>query len=182
MTNKTFASALSLAAILALGALSAAPAEARTRHHRTHHHHAGSLASAVEAQPSLGQSTDRTGLRAMVARHAAQNGVPFALADAVVKVESNYNPRATNRSGAMGLMQIKTQTARGEGFSGGPSGLLNPETNIRFAMRYLATAYRMSGGDLCGTVMRYQSGHGAHHMSAADHSYCAKAKGLMASN
>jgi soluble lytic murein transglycosylase-like protein len=118
----------------------------------------------------------------MVARHAAQNGVPFALADAVVKVESNYNPRATNRSGAMGLMQIKTQTARGEGFSGGPAGLLNPETNIRFAMRYLATAYRMSGGDLCGTVMRYQSGHGAHHMSAADHSYCAKARGLMASN
>jgi hypothetical protein len=30
MTNKTFASALSLAAILALGALTAAPAEART--------------------------------------------------------------------------------------------------------------------------------------------------------
>ena len=177
MTNKTFTATLSLAAILALGALSAAPAEARTRHHRV-----GSLASVVAAQPSLGASTDRTGLRAMVARHAAQNGVPFAIADAVVKVESNYNPRATNRSGAMGLMQIKTQTARGEGFSGGPAGLLNPETNIRFAMRYLATAYRMSGGDLCGTVMRYQSGHGARHMSAADHSYCAKARGLMASN
>ena len=183
MTNKTFASALSLTAILALGALTAAPAQARTRHHRTHHHHAaGSLASVVAAQPSLGQNADRSGLRAMVARHAAQNGVPFAIADAVVKVESNYNPRATNRSGAMGLMQIKTQTARGEGFSGGPSGLLNPETNIRFAMRYLATAYRMSGGDLCGTVMRYQQGHGARHMSAADRSYCAKAKGLMASN
>jgi len=182
MTNKTFASALSLAAILALGALTTAPAEARTRHHRAHHHHAGSLASAVDAQPSLGASADRGGLRAMVARHAAANGVPFAIADAVVKVESNYNPRATNRSGAMGLMQIKTQTARGEGFSGGPAGLLNPETNIRFAMRYLATAYRMSGGDLCGTVMRYQQGHGARHMSAADRSYCAKAKGLMASN
>ena len=182
MTKKTFTVSLSLAAILALGSLSAVPAQARTRHHRSHHHHAGSLASIVAAQPSLGQSTDRTGLRAMVARHAAQNGVPFALADAVVKVESNYNPRATNRSGAMGLMQIKIQTARGEGFSGGPSGLLNPETNIRFAMRYLATAYRMSGGDLCGTVMRYQSGHGARRMSAADHSYCAKARGLMASN
>ena len=106
MTNKTFAVSLSLTAILALGALCAAPAEARTRHHRTHHHHAGRLASFVEAQPSLGASVDRGGLRAMVARHAAQNGVPFALADAVVKVESNYNPRATNRSGAMGLMQI----------------------------------------------------------------------------
>jgi len=182
MTNKTFAASISLAAILALGALTTAPAQAKTHHHRAHHHHARSLADAVAAQPSLGQGADRSGLRAMVARHAAENGVPFAIADAVVKVESNYNPRATNRSGAMGLMQIKTQTARGEGFSGGSAGLLNPETNIRFAMRYLATAYRMSGGDLCGTVMRYQSGHGARHMSAADHSYCAKARGLMASN
>ena len=182
MTNKTFAASLSLAALLALGAFSAAPAEARTRQQRQHHRHAASLAHVVAAQPSLGQSLDRGGLRAMVARHAAQNGVPFAIADAVVKVESNYNPRATNRSGAMGLMQIKTQTARGEGFSGGPAGLLNPETNVRFAMRYLATAYRMSGGDLCGTVMRYQSGHGARHMSAADRSYCAKARSLMASN
>ncbi len=182
MMKKTFAASLSVAAILALSAVSSVPAQARPHHRHANRQHARTLASVIDAQPSLGQSADRGGLRAMVARHAAENGVPFALADAVVKVESNYNPHATNRSGAMGLMQIKTQTARGEGFSGGPAGLLNPETNIRFAMRYLATAYRMSGGDLCGTVMRYQSGHGAHHMSAADHSYCAKARGLMASN
>ena len=193
----------SVALAIALATLSHIPAEAKSRHHRTHGHAASQalayapsddfassapasraidngLSAAVERQPSLGQSVDKGGLRAMVARHAAQNGVPFALADAVVKVESNYNPRAANRSGAMGLMQIKTQTARGEGFSGSSSALLNPETNIRYAMRYLATAYRMAGGDLCGTVMRYQQGHGARHMSAADHSYCAKARGLMA--
>jgi len=203
MMSRTFTMRRSVALALALASLSAIPAEAGARRHRSHGHAAsqalayapsddavsGSRASraiddgltaAVERQPSLRQSAEKGGVRAMVARHAAQNGVPFALADAVVKVESNYNPRATNRSGAMGLMQIKTQTARGEGFSGGSAELLNPETNIRYAMRYLAKAYRMAGGDLCGTVMRYQSGHGARRMSAADHSYCAKARGLMA--
>ena len=137
--------------------------------------------AAVERQPSLARGVEAAGgLKALVARHAAENGVPFALADAVVKIESGYNPRAANRSGAMGLMQIKTQTARGQGFSGSASALLNPDTNLRYAMRYLATAYRMSGGDICGTVMRYQSGHYAHRMSGADHSYCSKARGLMA--
>jgi soluble lytic murein transglycosylase-like protein len=132
---------------------------------------------AAQARTEVGHSSN---LRALVAQHAAQNGVPFALADAVVRVESNYNPRAANRSGAMGLMQIKAQTARGQGFNGHASELLNPETNVRFAMRYLATAYRMSGGDICGTVMRYQQGHGARRMTSADVSYCNKARGYMA--
>ena len=203
MLSTTFTMRRSLALALSLATLSTLPAEARSRHHRSHGHAAwqalayapsddfassarasraidSGLAAAVERQPTLRQSVDKGGLKAMVARHAAQNGVPFALADAVVKVESNYNPRAANRSGAMGLMQIKTQTARGEGFSGSSSDLLNPETNVRYAMKYLATAYRMAGGDLCGTVMRYQQGHGARRMTAADHSYCAKARGFMA--
>lgn len=137
------------------------------------------LAASVsaEARTEAGSSSN---LRTLVAHHAAQHGVPFALADAVVRVESNYNPRATNRSGAMGLMQIKAQTARGEGFNGHASQLLNPETNVRYAMRYLATAYRMAGGDLCGTVMRYQQGHGAKRMTSADVSYCNKARNYMA--
>jgi soluble lytic murein transglycosylase-like protein len=133
-----------------------------------------------EPASSTSAASSATGLRGMVARHAAANGVPFALADAVVRIESGYNPRARNASGAMGLMQIKTQTARGQGFAGSANGLLDAETNIRFGMRYLATAYRMAGGDVCGTVMRYQSGHGARRMSGADRSYCSKARSLMA--
>ena len=56
------------------------------------------------------------GLRQLVARHAAANGVPFALADAVVRIESRYNPRAAN-AGNYGLMQIRHQTARGVGYA-----------------------------------------------------------------
>ncbi len=118
--------------------------------------------------------------RDLIARHAAANGIPFSLADAVIRIESRYNPHARN-GGAVGLMQIKPQTARGLGYSGGAAGLTNPDTNLRYGMLYLAQAYRMSGGNTCATVMRYQSGHYATRMSGANRSYCSKARTIMAS-
>jgi soluble lytic murein transglycosylase-like protein len=121
------------------------------------------------------------GLKALVARHAAANGVPFSLADAVVRIESRYNPRAAN-AGNYGLMQIRHQTARGMGYAGPAGGLLDPETNARYAMKYLALAYRAAGGDTCRTIMKYQSGHMATRMSGANRTYCAKVRTITARN
>jgi soluble lytic murein transglycosylase-like protein len=121
------------------------------------------------------------GLKALVARHAAANGVPFGLADAIVRVESRYNPRAAH-AGNYGLMQIRHQTARGLGYGGGAGGLLDAETNARFGMKYLAQAYRLAGGDTCRTIMKYQSGHMAMRMSGANRTYCAKVRTITASN
>ncbi|WP_406854323.1 lytic transglycosylase domain-containing protein [Alsobacter sp. KACC 23698] len=123
----------------------------------------------------------RGGIKGLIAKHAAANGIPFALADAVVRIESRYNPGASN-GGAVGLMQIKPQTARGLGYSGGAAGLKNAETNLTYGMKYLAQAYRMSGGNTCATVMRYQSGHYAQRINAANRAYCGKARAIMASN
>ena len=128
-------------------------------------------ASVVDGSPAL---------RAIVARHAAAEGVPFALADAVVRVESRYNPRASSK-GNYGLMQIRHQTARGLGYGGSAAGLLDAETNARFGMKYLGQAYRMSGGDTCRTVMKYQSGHMATQMSGANRAYCSKVRTYVAS-
>ena len=122
-----------------------------------------------------------SGLKAIVAKHAAANGVPFSLADAVVRIESRYNPRAAN-AGNYGLMQIRHQTARGVGYTGSASGLLDPETNARYAMKYLGEAYRLAGGDTCRTVMKYQSGHMSTRMSGANRTYCAKVRTISASN
>jgi soluble lytic murein transglycosylase-like protein len=110
-----------------------------------------------------------------IARHAAAHGVPFGLAEGVVFVESRHNPRASN-AGNYGLMQIRLGTARAIGYSGGTGGLLEPETNLRFGMKYLAQAYRLAGGDWCRTIMKYQGGHGATRMSAANSAYCAKVR------
>jgi soluble lytic murein transglycosylase-like protein len=121
------------------------------------------------------------GIKAIVARHAAANGVPFSLADAIIRVESRYNPRAAH-AGNLGLMQIRHQTARGMGYSGGAGGLLDAETNARFGMKYLAEAYRMAGGDTCRTIMKYQSGHMATRLSGANRTYCAKVRTITARN
>lgn len=118
-------------------------------------------------------------LRELAAKHAAANGVPFALAHAVIMIESKYAARVAH-AGNYGLMQIRAQTARGMGFSGSAAGLLDPETNLRFGMKYLGLAYRLARGDTCGTLMRYQSGVGTTRMSASNRAYCAHARSLMA--
>ncbi|WP_029353017.1 lytic transglycosylase domain-containing protein [Bosea sp. 117] len=137
------------------------------------------------------QNTDKTtridegrsnGIVAIVDREARANGIPIALARAVVRIESNWNAGLTGRAGEVGLMQIKHPTARGIGYTGTRAALYDPATNIKWGMRYLAGAYRLAGGDTCGTVMRYQGGHGAKRMSGAARTYCGKARTIMASN
>ena len=98
-------------------------------------------------------------LDAMIARHAAANGVPEALVHRVVIRETRYRPRAVGAGGAMGLMQIKYSTARAMGYTGSPSGLLDPETNLTYAVRYLAGAYRAAHGSADRAVMNYARGY-----------------------
>jgi soluble lytic murein transglycosylase-like protein len=97
-------------------------------------------------------------LDAMIARHAAANGLPVALVHRVVTRESGYNPRARNGSN-LGLMQIKHATARGVGYTGPASGLMDPETNLTYAVRYLAGAYRAAGGNANRAVALYARGY-----------------------
>jgi soluble lytic murein transglycosylase-like protein len=112
----------------------------------------------------------------LISRYAASYGVPVALAHAVIRVESNYRPNARGRAGEIGLMQIKPATARAMGYSGGAAGLYNPETNIRFGMKYLAMAHQLGGGSTCGTILKYNAGHGARRMNPVSAAYCSKVK------
>jgi soluble lytic murein transglycosylase-like protein len=97
-------------------------------------------------------------LDAMIARHASASGVPVELVRRVVTRESGYNPRARN-GGALGLMQIKYATARSMGYSGPASGLLDAETNLTYAVRYLAGAYHAAGSNQGRAVALYASGY-----------------------
>lgn len=112
----------------------------------------------------------------IIAKYAAKNGVPVALAHAVVRIESNFRPSARGRAGEVGLMQIKPATARSMGYSGSVKGLYDPETNIRYGMRYLGQAHQLGGGDTCGTILRYNAGHAAKRMNKISAAYCAKVK------
>ena len=116
---------------------------------------------------------------ALISRHARAVGVPFRLANAVVQVESSYNPRARGRAGEIGLMQIMPATARGIGYRGKMSNLYKPDTNLYWGMKYLGEAYKRAGGNTCGTIMRYNGGLYAKKLSANAARYCKRVKAIM---
>jgi soluble lytic murein transglycosylase-like protein len=94
----------------------------------------------------------------MIGLLARANGVPPSLVHRVILRESGYNERAVS-SGNYGLMQIRLGTARALGYSGPPEGLLDPETNMAYAVRYLAGAYRAAHGDEDRAIVLYSSGY-----------------------
>lgn len=95
----------------------------------------------------------------LVVRHAQANGVPVALVHRVIMRESRYNPSLVGRGGTIGLMQIKLATARGLGYTGSAEGLRDPDTNLTYAVKYLAGAYRAAGGDHNRAVAYYAGGY-----------------------
>ena len=116
------------------------------------------LGCACAAAVVPAQAADRTSLDALVSRHAMANGIPEALVHRVIRRESNYNPRAMSR-GNLGLMQIRYATARGIGYAGPASGLLDADTNLTYAVAYLANAYRVAGGNADRAMRLYSSGY-----------------------
>ena len=108
-------------------------------------------------------------LRALIVKYATEYDVPVTLVHRVVQRESGYNPRARNGS-YMGLMQILPQTARTMGFRGQPTDLLDAETNLRYAVKYLRGAWMVADGSEDRAVMWYARGY----------YYEAKRRGLLA--
>ena len=115
----------------------------------------------------------------LISSYAKTNGVPEALAHAVISVESNYRPNARGSAGEIGLMQIKPATARMMGYRCSAKGLYNPETNIKYGMLYLAKAHQLGGGSTCGTILKYNAGHAAKRMNPVSKRYCGKVSKLM---
>jgi soluble lytic murein transglycosylase-like protein len=96
---------------------------------------------------------------ALVAKHAQANGLPFALVHRVIMRESRYNAGLVGRGGTIGLMQIKLATARGLGYAGTAEGLRDPDTNLAYAVKYLAGAYHAAGGNHDRAVHYYAAGY-----------------------
>lgn len=94
----------------------------------------------------------------LIAKHAAAHGVPESLVRRVILLESRGNARVVSR-GNYGLMQIRLGTARAMGYRGTAQGLLDPDTNMTYAVKYLAGAYRAAGCSADRAVRYYQRGY-----------------------
>ncbi len=103
-------------------------------------------------------SNSKPELHNLIGQYAAAYEVPERLVHRVVQRESRYNPVARNGP-YFGLMQISHATARGMGYQGNAQGLLNANTNLRYAVKYLAGAYKVAGGNETQAVRLYARGY-----------------------
>ncbi|GLK67097.1 lytic transglycosylase domain-containing protein [Hansschlegelia plantiphila] len=124
-------------------------------------------------------SPEETRLRGMVRAAAFADGLPPEIAEAVAEVESGFNPNAVGGVGEIGLMQVMPSTARMLGFADPLPKLFDPETNIRYGVRYLGQAWRITGEDICATVMKYRAGHGETRYSQRSVAYCVRVRALL---
>jgi soluble lytic murein transglycosylase-like protein len=126
---------------------------------------ASALASACGNRPDVvtaSQSDLHPGetpeMRALIRKYADLHGIPESLLHRVIQRESDYNAGARNGP-YYGLMQILPQTAQTMGYRGAPSGLLDAETNLLYAGKYLRGAWLVSGGSEERAVMWYAKGY-----------------------
>jgi soluble lytic murein transglycosylase-like protein len=85
---------------------------------------------------------------------ARQYDIEPRLIQAIITVESNFNPQAVSRAGAQGLMQLMPDTvARYQ-----VRDPFNPQANIEGGIRYLKDLLRLFPGDLQRVLAAYNAG------------------------
>jgi soluble lytic murein transglycosylase-like protein len=89
---------------------------------------------------------------------ALAEGIDPELAFRLVKLESDFNPRATSPVGAIGLTQVMPATARYYVKGITAQGLYDPPTNLRVGFRYLRGLVKEYGGDVNLALLVYNRG------------------------
>lgn len=113
--------------------------------------------STSAAEPAL-YPNETPELRRIINKWADHYEVPRDLVHAQIVRESTHRPGARNGP-YWGLMQILPQTARTMGHNGPPQELLDPDVNLKYAVKYLRGAWIVSRGDKADAMKWYARGY-----------------------
>jgi soluble lytic murein transglycosylase-like protein len=102
------------------------------------------------------KNIDNSSYDNMIMQHATTHGIDPLLVKAVMKTESNFNPRALSHKGAQGLMQLMPDTARFMNVF----DPFDPDDNIKGGTRYLKYLDEIFGGNLELMLAAYNAGPG----------------------
>lgn len=102
-------------------------------------------------------NASRPQIMSMISQIAKKHGVDDKLVKAVIKQESGFNPKATSRCGAAGLMQLMPRTAKGFGVT----DIYNPVQNVEAGVTYLGNLLKKYNGNVILALAAYNAGSGA---------------------
>jgi soluble lytic murein transglycosylase-like protein len=111
----------------------------------------------VKPEPALFPN-ETAELRELINQYAEVYDLPPTLIHRLAIRESTHNPAARNGP-YYGLLQILPATARSMGFQGKPTDLLDAETNLKYAGKYLKGAWMLSDGDQATPIKWYARGY-----------------------
>ncbi len=107
--------------------------------------------------PVKARSVRKERFRPLIERISTERGVDVSLVEAIIQVESNFDPRAVSVKNCKGLMQLHPDTARRFGVR----DVFDPEDNIRGGVAYLRWLLDHFDQDLTRTVAAYNAGENA---------------------
>ena len=127
----------------------------------------GVTTTTIDTDAASGSSTDfstklneqlktDTSLEAIFEKAAKTYNVDVELLKAMAKAESDFDANATSKSGAMGIMQLMPETAKGLGVT----DAYDPEQNIMGGAKYIASLLKKDGGNVAYALAAQNAGSG----------------------